>query len=381
VKIYLADIEQRIVHKENRNLGIVNYDIDNAYPTRVREMISASGTASSCVDTYSRFIEGQGFVDTDFYKAKVNNRRLTMDKLLRKLAKDYAMFKGFAIHINYNGLLQPVEFNIVSFEDCRLPAEDNDKREGMIAVYDDWGKRRKKYIKKDEIKWYDIYTSNQADILSQINKAGGIENWKGHIFWYSADGDEYPFSPADPVLEDIDTDAQIKSFRNNSVRSGFLDHMLFIQKGKFESAAEKEDFKKDLRLFQGAKRSTQIFLVEVENDNEIPEIKPIPSTDSDEKFKTTNTSTKEAIIENYGIPPVLLNQLVPGKLGSSTEISDAINFYNLKTSRERVIFEETAIELCKDFYGLPIPKDNNYSIKEIAFNNGVINNSSGNQSN
>lgn len=374
MKIYLADIEPRLIQKENTNYGIINFDIDNAYPTRVREMIGNSGTASLCVNRYSRFIEGQGFLDTNFYKARVNDRGLTNDKLLRKWSNDYALFRGFVFHVNYNALYERVGFNIMSFEDCRLPGEKNDKCQGMIAVYDDWGKRKKRNIMKEDIIWYDRYNPDPDVIEDQVRKAGGWDQWKGQTFWYSADGDEYPLSVADPVLEDIDTDAQIKQFRNNSVRSGFLDHMLFIQKGKFENETEREGFKKDLKQFQGAKKSTQIFLVEVENDGEIPEIKPMPSTEPDKKFEQTNRTTKDSIIEAFGIPPVLLNSLVPGKLGTASEIADAVNFYNLQTSRERVLFEETMIEVCGNFPGLEA-KDNNYQIKEISFNNGVITNS------
>ncbi|WP_147387902.1 phage portal family protein [Pelobium manganitolerans] len=371
----MADIEPRILYKENTSYGIVNYDVDNAYPTRVREMIAASGTASKCWDRYAKFIEGQGFADPVFYKSIVNRKRLTMDKLLRKFAKDLAMFQGFAVQINYNLLYEPCEFNIINFEDCRLPSEENEERQGMIAVYDDWAKRRRRQIKKDDIIWYDLYNPDAEEIEKQIEKAGGFSKWKGQVFWYSADGFEYPLATCDAVLEDVDTDAQIQTFRNNSVRSGFLDHMLFVQKGKFESETEKEEFKQDLKTFQGAKKSTQIMLVEVEDENEVPELKPMPSTDADEKFKNTNQTTKESIIEGFGIPPVLLNQLVPGKLGTGTEIADAVNFYNLQTVRERILMEETLRELCHRASFVPVPKADNYSITEISFNNGVINNS------
>ncbi|RCH53948.1 hypothetical protein DJ568_15525 [Mucilaginibacter hurinus] len=375
MKIQLIDIEKRIILKDNNGYGIVNYDVDNAYPQRIKAMIRASGTASQCSGTYSRFIEGEGFKDKSFYKALVNGRGVTMDKLLRSWAIDYAELRGFAVHINYNALYQPAGFNILPFENCRLPNESNDKQHNRIAVYPDWAKLKKRSINEKDIAWIDRYNPDPEMIEAQIRAAGGWQNYKGQVFWYSADGyDEYPLAPADPVLEDIDTDAQIKTFRNNSVRSGFLDHMLFIQKGKFESESERGDFKKDLKEFQGAKKSTQIFLVEVESDDEIPELKPLQSTDPDKKFELTNRTTKDAIIENYGIPPVLLNALVPGKLGTATEIEDAVKFYNKKTSRERILMEETALQLCQNFNPVIAPAGGDYSITEFTFSNGSANN-------
>ncbi|WP_129714669.1 hypothetical protein [Pedobacter sp. SYP-B3415] len=367
MKVVLAQIEQRLVQKENNNFGIINYDIDNAYPTRIREMVSASGTATRCVERYARFIEGQGFINTTFFKARINSgRKLTTDKLLRKWANDLGMLRGFAAHVNYNGLYQVTEVNIISFEDCRLASAENKEHKNQIAVYDDWGKRKRKQIKKEDILWYDRFTSDPAEIEAQILAAGGIENWKGQIFWYSADGDEYPLASCDPVLEDVDTDAQIKVFRNNSVRSGFLDHVLFIGKGKSESEAELQATKDDLKKFQGANNSTQIMYVEVEDDKEIPELKAFPSTDADKKFEVTVRTAKDSIIECFGIPPVLLNGLIPGKLGTATEIADAVNFYNQQTSRERIVFEETATLLFGNFAAdINVAKD--FSIRAIDF--------------
>jgi hypothetical protein len=364
MKVFLADIEQRLVQKENTIYGIINYDIDNSYPQRIKEMIGSSGTASQCADRYSRFIEGEGFQDLAFYKAIVNTGGLTMDKLARKKAVSYALYRGFSVHVNYNALYQPVELTYIPFEDCRLPSDDNEEHEDMIAVYDDWGKRKKRTIKKEDIQWFHKFNPTPEAIQREVDAAGGWEVYGGQIFWYSADGDEYPLSPFDPVLEDVDTDAQIKIFRNNAVRSGFLDHTLFIQKGKFDSESEREAFKSDLTQFQGAKNSSQVMLVEVENDEEIPELKPMTSTEPDKKFEFTNKTTKEAIIEAVGIPSVLINGLVPGKLGTSSEIQDAVAFYNKQTSRERTLLEETATILCKNFYPT-INTTNNYAIIEF----------------
>jgi hypothetical protein len=43
--------------------GIVPYDIDNAYPSRMERLINASVTARSAAGMYARFLSGQGFVD------------------------------------------------------------------------------------------------------------------------------------------------------------------------------------------------------------------------------------------------------------------------------------------------------------------------------
>src|SRR5690606_23415949 len=72
---------------------------DNIEPSRLHYFSTHSPTLSSCLDTKAKFIEGNGFNDEKFYRAKINKRGLKVDDLLRKLSKDVATYRGFAWHV------------------------------------------------------------------------------------------------------------------------------------------------------------------------------------------------------------------------------------------------------------------------------------------
>src|SRR5471030_2461734 len=88
MKTYLPQIERRILVRPNQTYGILNYDLDNAYPQRMLELVGASPTAKDCWSKRAKFIAGNGFEDADLGKQIINTKGLTLAKLLKAIASD-----------------------------------------------------------------------------------------------------------------------------------------------------------------------------------------------------------------------------------------------------------------------------------------------------
>ena len=95
MKTYLPQIERRILVRPNQTFGILNYDLDNAYPQRMLELVASSPTAKDCWNKRTKFIGGTGFEQADLGKVVINNKGLTLAKLLKAVAGDKALFTGF----------------------------------------------------------------------------------------------------------------------------------------------------------------------------------------------------------------------------------------------------------------------------------------------
>ena len=80
-------------------------------------------------------------------------------------------------------------------------------------------------------------------------------------------------------------------------------------------------------------------LVEVEMDEQIPEIKEISTPNNDKIFELTEKTVKENIIQNFGQPPILLGVYTPGKLGATNELREAQLYYSLITEDDRDTIE------------------------------------------
>jgi hypothetical protein len=176
----IVDVPQRLTVKRIATEGILAYDIDNAYPQRVMDIIKGSGTAFRCNEIYAKFISGQGFADQSFYKAKVNQLGQTNDFILRKTANDLAMFRGFAFHVNYNANYQITDVYSIPFEHCRLAVEKDSYTPYAVAVYDDWNKRRLKQIKKENIDIINFF--NPEKVEEEVIEAKPLPPIKGSFF-------------------------------------------------------------------------------------------------------------------------------------------------------------------------------------------------------
>lgn len=369
MKSSLPSPSARIGYKKNTIEGILNYDIDNLYPQRMRSYYRSSGTASNCIKTYSKFIKASGFSDKVFYKSKVNRFGQTCDHLLRKVADNISEFRGFALHVNYNLLGKIVDVTHVPFEYCRLAIPDDYGYVSKVAVYDDWDKIKNKAIDKKRIQLIDRFNPNQEVILSQIESVGGIENYKGQIIWVSLDGDnQYPLAIYDSVVEDIIANAGIKTYRLRQTTTNFFASHIAEFPFEFESEQEREEQNNIIKSFQGVENSSKIMVIENPNaadPNGGLKLHKVDIQDGDKMFQITNQTGKDAILEAFSLPPVLAGVQIPGKLGNQ-DMSDAYTYYNMVTYDERLIVEESFKTVFENFERIINPTSN-YSIIPLSY--------------
>lgn len=354
-------LQQRIVYRENKTEGVLNYDADNAYPQRMMIFIDSSGQATRCAKLLERFFIGGGFAQESFWKAKLNDRGLTGDKLLRKIAKDKSVFNGFALHVNWNANYKIDSVNFVPFEHCRLSIPDDLNYSGKILLYDDWARLKKKKIEKKFIQAIDIWNPDPNVIAEQVKAAGGWDEYKGQVYYPS----EYLKSPFDSVIEDIDSDSQAKIFKNKNIRNNFLALYFGKYKGKFETDEEREDFVNAIRVHQGAENAGNIILVELDGQDDSFTLEKIDTANIEKIYQYTEESVRDNIRRVILAPQVLVGDFTAGKLGTSQEIQDAVYYYNAVTNDPRREIEESMTEIFSYWKDTSINPSGDYSIIPI----------------
>lgn len=357
MRIEVAKIQKRITRRDDRKYGIINYDEDNAYPQRAVDIVNGSGIAKACIGVFHRFMNGSGFLTGG---DRLVNPKLTLDGLLRKHTKDYAWHKGFAIHFNYTLTGEVASVDHVPFAHCRLGLNQDTNEVDSIAVYDNWDRSKSKKIVKEDIDYIDLYDPRPEVVMGQIKAAGGIEKYKGQILYYGEDGGlVYPLAEYDPELEDIETDSQIKLFKYRNISGSFMASHMFVRYGQAEgngfgtggvepalkdrqgsgSSYEEDDLVDQIKSFQGAENFNRIMVIDADTPEQKPELIPFTHQNNDKLFEYHETSTQNNIRKLFAIPTVFLDA-VPGKLGLSEELADAVSFYNRMTEDERAIFEQ-----------------------------------------
>lgn len=363
MKTYLPQIERRILVRPNQTYGILNYDLDNAYPQRMLELVSGSPTAKDCWNKRAKFIAGNGFETEGLGKQVINSKGLTLAKLLKALATDKALFTGFGVHVNYNANFKIASVNYVKFEDIRMGDTDCPQTAGKYAIYNDWGRKTWKNIMRSKITFLDGYNPDPVVIQQQVTDAGGWDKYKGQLLYFNPEVDDYPLIEADSVWEDFETEAGIKVFNNREVTTGFLPStMLFMRARREEADNSRPDadefagvnttsqLEQDLGAFQGTKSAQKIIVIEYEDENSKPEFKAYPIQNNDKLFETTERSVEARIIKGFSVPRELINAEKSSGLSNGGEKKQAIIEFNDNTAPDRLELAETLAEVFSHFY-------------------------------
>ncbi|TSD67601.1 hypothetical protein FFF34_009480 [Inquilinus sp. KBS0705] len=368
MKTYLPQIEPRILVRPNQTFGILNYDSDNAYPQRMLELVAQSPTAKDCWNKRAKFIAGNGFEDGGLGKTAINNKGLTLAKLLKVIATDKALFSGFGIHKNYNANFKIASVNYVKFEDIRMGDTDNADTACKFAIYNDWGRKTWKNIMRSKITFLEPYNPDEEIIRQQVKAVGGWEKYKGQLLYFNPEVDDYPLIEADSVWEDFETEAGIKIFNNREVTTGFLPSTMLFMQARREEADNSSDYgdtanrpsqlEKDLGSFQGTKSAQKIIVIEYEDESAKPEFQPYAIQNNDKLFETTERSVEARIIKGFSVPKELVNAEKSSGLSNGGEKAEAIRQFNDNTAPDRLELAETLKELFSHFYTNLNPTDN-----------------------
>lgn len=368
-----------------RALGIQSYGEDNLYPQHLRNIIAASSTGSECVERYANFIEGNGFREVLFSEYVVNSRGDTADDIHSFVCKDVGDHDGLAIHVNYNMFAEIVEMQYIPFENCRLLEEDESGYVSKIAIHPDWtGKKTRKgkliQVKKDEVDFIDVFNPCKEVVFAQIQAAGGIENYKGQVFWISGAGKFiYPTGKADRVVTEMSTDEGLANIKFRNVRCNFIPSgMVVTKKGSSVISYDENGnpvidpdndtdtgFAKTLEQLQGDTNASKLLEVTLNSDEDKPEFVEINSKNYDKEFTVTDASVVERIYSAFGQEPWYCIRI--GKVGFSGDIlEDAFEYYNSIVSKQQRMIERAFQKIFEHWYENANPS-NDYSVQPLKY--------------
>lgn len=352
---------------------------DNLYPQHLQRITSASGTAELCLNRYAKFIEGYGFNSELLSNSVVNRWGETADDILHLVAQDVARFGGFALHVNYNALCEVSEINYIPFEQCRLEEPDDAGYVGRILVHEDWygcktKNGKKMQVTEANIKRIAVFNPDPDVVASQIENSGGVANYSGQILWASMDGKyNYPTPIYDAAVTELSTDEGLGNLKNRNVRNNFIVACMLITKkgvpkldeyGNEVSASMIED--EDLRAFQGDERSSKIMVVELENDEDKPEVVQFPTTNIDKEFTVTDESVIERIYAQFH--QELFYSIRMGKLGFSGQVmQDAYRYYAGEVTNEQRFISRNFAKVFSVFNSAVISNESDYYLQPLKY--------------
>ena len=292
---------------------------------------------------YISFLEGNGITNPVLSAMKVNRNGQTLDAIHSLCAADLGFHGGFALQVNYNLLCQIVEINHVPFENVRLAEPDSEGNVSEVYIHPDWSGRMTRngkvvQVNKDNCDIVKVFNPKPEVVAAQIIAAGGVEHYKGQVYYYSRDGYmTYPLSKCDAVLRDMSTDEGLtnvshRNVRNNFLPAGMLSHFRQNTPIKPDDHIEGEPKEEMVDYFDMVKglmtdeNCCKVAEVTIEDENEVPKFTEFQAHNYDKDFTVTSDSVMEAIYAAFEQEVFLC--IRKGKLGFSGDvINDAENYY------------------------------------------------------
>jgi hypothetical protein len=392
-KLALKEIDKRVDVKLNKSItangvnGIMDFGQNNDYPQIIERLVNGSVTAKAAANIYSKFLTGAGFEDESLNDIVIGKdargKEVTCLSLLRQISDSCAVNYGYYIKrsTNLEGETGPLE--LIPFKNCRFAKPDDTGYSAKIMVYENWeADKDKGKFEKNDIIPYHIFSNDLKVTQSQIESVKGVENFSGQIYFQFLDNQFfYPLSPFDPAYLDVDTEAQISTYKNRQIRNGFTDKIVFrIQPQEPELDddgkpidTENNELAERIRSFVGPDGETVLILEDDFNtEGDVKEagafrIDKIETNINDKLFENWEKSLSNNIRKAIrGIPAILIDY-EDNKLGTTSgeAVVQATNFYNALTKDDRALISKSFDELYKNVKNESLQKKN-WSIKPLS---------------
>lgn len=333
------------------------YGADNLYCQRIEEISFRSPITTSCINTLSIFLEGGGFIDNG--DTIVNKHDKTLNDILREVAKDNAMFNGFALHINVDEIGGITEINNVKFKDIRFGLPNRFGRHSDVKLNVNW----EEDFGKTTHNTRDIFTFPLWNKREDYN-IEDIEDFQGYILYYTPEQDIYPKCTFDAVLDSSQTNGEIQVFELGSLQNGFHGSSIFKQQGEIENEDEERSLLMDLHNLTGAENAGSVMVVNVPEGFDGDILEQVPANNNDRLFELTNKTSRDRVQSFFAIPKAVLGIEPESGMFSQEEQESSHDAYSKRTRRQRETIATVFDRLLVDWHTGSIQVD---GIKEPEF--------------
>lgn len=333
VKIKAPD---RFYEQYDKSIDCRRYGVDNLYPNHLRDFFETSPTFNSCATRLKDFLYGEG-----------TQSKLISNKVLSAALMDYAIFGGFALFVQYDGLGDIESVSHVPFETIRLGEQGANGLYTYCYYSPDWSNattvNKKRVDKSHRVKYW-MFTNNIETRLTRMNQ----ENYAGGEILYFSNTISYPNEHVRAVINYVSQQIGISNILYRDVRCNFMPATaLAIPR---QSDGDTNEFQTNLSKLQGDENSFKILTIEFSSQEDRPEALNLSGQDYMDRVLKASDNSIKLITSAYNQEAFL--RLSEGSLGfGSDAISQIYNYYNfqLRTTRNLI---ETTLKQIDPMFGL-----------------------------
>lgn len=340
---------------ENQVLGIIQSGKDNGFPAKLLEYLRYSPTSVSCLSASFKFVRGGGFEMPEFGYLRANSNE-KISNVDAKLAKDQTYFHGCYLLVNYNREGKIVSVRHMPFESMRITSVDLYGYPLGFRFNPYWGIGSGYDYSEQFLTKYYPFNPDPDVIASEIDENG---KHPGQVIMWKEESPQtrvYPVPAYVSAINWINCDSEIAQFHSANIQNGFRPSLWMHVIGDPDAPAEqivdsngvtkttktnKQKFNEDLEgSFVGTKNAGKVFVTwSLLKEAEL-KFEALPQEMNHELFMELERVTTKSIVQAMGVPNILANIEVAGKLGATNEITNSVALMNGNTEQMRTAREE-----------------------------------------
>ena len=302
-------------------------DYRNLYPQFLIDLYYSSSTNAAIINATAEMIAGEdliidedsGNLDTYVklkkFMAHVNGKE-SMHELVKKLAFDFKLQGGYAIHVVWNNAR--TEIAELYHVPCERVRAGRPNAMGVVDTYyisADWSNTR--VNKPYPIKAFNV---NDRTSPSQLLYTGS----------YSPNMDIYHTCDYQAGISWCLTDSKIASFHLNNINNSFSGSYLFSFNNGIPTEDERRQVEQSLaQKFQGSGNAGKVVISFSEDRNRAPEVTPLNSSDLDKQYLALQELLLTNICASHRVTSKTLMGIdsANGFSSNADELLNASNFY------------------------------------------------------
>lgn len=306
LKVPQGNLSLPFVSDKYQSMGYIPFGVDNLYPQYLNQCYFSSPLHGSIVDFKTNATVGGGYsFDESKLSAKEKvdlyalGKKISIKKTLKAVTKDLILHDRVYFLLKLKGG-KVVTMKRISPEKVRV---SKDKQ--IYSVNDDW-----QY--SQNIKQYKPY--------SHDCKEGE------YLFVYEGESvgqDYYPIPQYTSALNFIFLSGEMSYFAKSNIQNSIFPSFAMMFPKKPQGQEEMQLIKDTVNKLKGAENAGKAVAFFANNQDQLPTITSIPTSDNADIFKESSDLNTEQICFAHTIDPILLGVRTTGSLGNGSDIKQA----------------------------------------------------------
>ena len=286
----------------------ITFGGDNLYPVFLLEMYNNFGSPLNKAIINKKVKMSTGFGYNRLLDPQLNEwaRKNNLERLFLYISKDFEIYNGFAMEVIWNNGGTSFDLKYLPIHTLRIGLKEEEEEDDYFWYSKDWANIKKDENKPEYIKKFDPNDRTGRQVIYYIEPNPAMT----HL---------YPIPNYSTAINYIDLDYQIGKWHLNQVRQGFAPSFILNFATGIPTQDEQNIFYREFqRSYKGADGAGKIILTYSDGGDQKPELIPINTNNSDEKFIMLQEMVEKNITQAHEMP-VQLVSFQPGKLGSGEE--------------------------------------------------------------